>query len=124
MLTRLDNLLRNRWLWCSLLLATYLLPGLLARIPTALAKPWVLIPNVHQGVYEFLRQCGVPSFYDGKMLLFAIAVHVIFWSLCLLLIIWGKRLPPRILRVAAAMLLVLLAITIDGCTIAIDAVRH
>lgn len=124
MLTKLDNLLRNRGLWCGLLLAAYLLPGLLAEIPAALAMPWVLIPNVHQGLYEFLRQFGVPSFYDGRMLLFAVTVHIAFWSLSLLLLIWGKRLSPPVLRASAALLLVLLVITIQGCTIAIDAVRH
>jgi hypothetical protein len=75
-------------------------------------------------MYEFLRQCGMPSFYEGRLLLFAVVVHLIFWPLCLLLVVWGKRLPPRILRVAALLLAVLLVITIHGCSTAIDAVRH
>lgn len=124
MLVKADSWFRNRWFWLGLLLATYFLPALLANIPMALAWPWMLIPHVHEGMYESLRQCGMPSFYGNTSLLFAIVFQAIFWPLCCLLVVWGKRLPSPILRIAAVVLLILIVVTIYGCSIAIDAVRH
>ena len=121
---RIDGLLRNWRFWCAVLLATYFLPALLARIPVALIYPWVLIPNIHEGLYEFLRQCGMPSFYDQPRTTFAVAFHLAFWLLCCLLVFWGRKLPPSVLRIASVFLLLTLAITVHGCSIAIDAVRH
>jgi hypothetical protein len=125
---KIDSVLRNRWVWCGLLLTTYLLPSLIADVPVALAMPWILIPHVYEGMYEFLRTCGMPSLTGAepvdKVLLFAIVFHLIFWPLCCLLMCWGKRLSRIVLRVSAGVLLLILVITVHGCSIAIDAVRH
>lgn len=123
-MTKLDNLFRNRVFWGVVLFVTYLLPALTANVPVALAMPWVLIPRLHEGVYEFLLKFGMPSFYDTKKLLFAIVVHGVFWSLCILLVVWGNRLRSPILRTAGCVFLVLLVVTIYGCSSAIDSLRH
>ena len=125
---RIDSILRDRWVWCGLLLATYLLPALIAGVPVVLAMPWILIPHAYEGMYEVLRQCGMPSLTGAEpvdmVLVFAIVFHLMFWPLCCVITVWGKRLPRLVLRVLAGVLLLILVITVHGCSIAIDAVRH
>lgn len=119
----IDNLFRSRWFWLVLLLTTYVLPALLVRMPVALAMPWILIPNAHEGLLEV---CGLRYLYATPRLALAFAVgfHLIFWSLCGLLLFRGRKLSPVSLRVSAVLLIVILALTIRGCCPAIDAVSE
>ena len=120
----LDSVFRKQRFWWGMLLATYLLPALMAQVPVALTMPLYLIPRVDAGMYEFLKKFGMPDFYDDARLVFAIVFQSLFWTTCFLLIVWGKRLSRRVLRIASVLLVVLIIITIYGCSIAIDAVKH
>jgi hypothetical protein len=117
----IDNLFRSRWFWLVLLATAYFLPALLVQIPIALAMPWVLIPNAHEGLLEV---CGLHYLYGAPHLAFAIAFHIVFWTLCGLLLFRGRKLSKVWLRVSSILLIVILALTVYGCCPAIDAVRH
>jgi hypothetical protein len=121
MLQAIDNLFRGRWFWLIMLAATYFLPALLVQIPTALAFPWVMIPGAHLGLQEV---CGLRYLYGASALAFAVFFHIIFWTLCGLLLFRGRKLSTVWLRVLSVLLIVILALTIYGCRPAIDAVRH
>jgi len=116
-----DRLFRNRWFWLALLAITYVLPSLLVQIPIALAMPWVLIPGAHLGLQEVF---GWHYLYGAPALAFAIIFHIIFWTICGLLLFRGRKLPAMWLRVLSISFIVILALTIYGCCPAIDAVRH
>jgi hypothetical protein len=62
--------------------------------------------------------------YEDAYFLFTLIVHAVFWFMCFLLIVWGNRLPRKILRGAGVFLVVMIILTIYGCTFAIDAVKH
>jgi hypothetical protein len=122
MLKAIDDLFRSRWFWFLLLAAAYCLPALLVRIPVALAMPWVMIPNAYEGV---LYACGFQyGLYGAPRLAVAIGFHLVFWTLCFLVVFRGRKLSLWPLRIYAVLLLVILAVTIHGCRGAIEAVRH
>jgi hypothetical protein len=117
----IDSLFRSRWFWIVLLATTYFLPALLVQIPMALAYPWVMIPGAHLGLQEV---CGLHYLYGGPALAFAIVFHIIFWTLCGLLLFRGQKLSTVWLRLLSILLIAILALTVYGCRPAIDAVRH
>ena len=117
----IDRLFRNRRFWIALLAITYVVPALLVQIPIALIYPWVLIPEAHLGLREVF---GWHYLYGAPALAFAIVFHIIFWTICGLLLFRGRKLPVIWLRVLSVCFIVILALTIYGCRPAIDAVRH
>ena len=116
-----DKLFRSRWFWIVLLAVTYVLPALLVWVPTALAFPWVMIPGAHLGLQHVL---GLRYLYGAPAIAFAIVFHIIFWTLCGLLLIRGQKLSATWLRSISIVFIVILILTIIGCCPAIDAVRH
>ena len=116
-----DKLFRSRWFWIVLLAVTYVLPALLVWVPTALAFPWVMIPGAHLGVQYVL---GLRYLYGAPAIAFAIVFHIIFWTLCGLLLFRGQKLTVTWLRSISIVFIVILILTIIGCCPAIDAVRH
>ena len=116
-----DILFRSRWFWIALLAVTYVLPAIIVWVPTALAFPWVMIPGAHLGLQHVL---GLRHLYGAPATAFAIVFHVIFWTLCGLLLFRGQKLSVGWLRGISIVFMVILVLTIFGCCPAIDAVRH
>ena len=116
-----DKLFRSRWFWIVLLAVTYVLPALLVWVPMALAFPWVMIPGAHLGLQHVL---GLRYLYGAPAIAFAIVFHIIFWTLCGLLLFRGQKLTVTWLRSISIVFIVILILTIIGCCPAIDAVRH
>src|SRR3974390_1691600 len=98
----IESLFRSRWFWILLLAMTYFLPALLVQIPMALAYPWVMIPGAHLGLQE---GWGLHYLYGGPALAFAICFHIVFWTLCGLLLFRGKKLSTIWLRVFSILLI-------------------
>ena len=117
----IDNLFRSRRFWIVLLAVTYVLPALIVWVPMALAFPWVIIPGAHLGLQNV---CGLKYLYGAPAIAFAIIFHTIFWTLCVLLLFWGRILSVGWLRSLSILFIVILVLTIIGCCPAIDAVRH
>ena len=116
-----DKLFRSRWFWIVLLAVTYVLPALLVWVPMALAFPWVMIPGAHLGLQHVF---GLRYLYGAPAIAFAIVFHIIFWTLCGLLLFRGQKLTVTWLRSISIVFIVILILTIIGCCPAIDAVRH
>jgi len=116
-----DKLFRSRRFWIVLLAVTYVLPALIVWVPTALVFPWVMIPGVHLGLQHVL---GLRYLYGAPAIAFAIVFHIIFWTLCGLLLFRGQKLSAGWLRGLSILFIVILVLTIFGCCPAIDAVRH
>lgn len=116
-----DSLFRSPWFWLVSLATTYVLPALLVQIPVALAFPWVMIPGAHLGLQEV---CGLHHLYGAPAFAFAIFFHVIFWTLCGLLLFRGRKLSTIWLRVSSILLIVILSLTVYGCGPVIEATRH
>ena len=117
----IDNLFRSRRFWIVLLAVTYVLPALIVWVPMALAFPWVIIPGAHLGLQNV---CGLKYLYGAPAIAFAIILHTIFWTPCVLLLFWGRKLSVGWLRSLSILFIVILVLTIIGCCPAIDAVRH
>ena len=117
----IDNLFRSRVFWIVLLAITYVLPAVIVWVPTALAFPWIMIPGVHLGLQNL---CGLQYLYGAPAIAFAIVFHLIFWTLCVLLLFRARKLSVGWLRSLSILFIVILVLTIIGCCPAIDAVRH
>ena len=116
-----DKLFRSRRFWIVLLAITYVLPALIVWVPTALAFPWVMIPGAHLGLQHVL---GLRYLYGAPAIAYAVVFHIVFWTLCGLLLFRGQKLSVGWLRGLSIVFIVILVLTIYGCCPAIDAVRH